>query len=183
MALFSVIKASVRDLHPAYFAMVMATGIVSIAAHLLHMTLLATSLAWLNLAAFAVLWLLTLARLFHHRSRVFADLIDHNRGVGFFTMVAASCVLGSQCLLVLENALIARLLWLLGIVLWIVLTYTIFTALTVKENKPALAAGIHGGWLIAVVATQSVSNLGTLLAPQFTAYQPILFFTLSMWLC
>ncbi|HET7393351.1 MAG TPA: tellurite resistance/C4-dicarboxylate transporter family protein [Candidatus Binatia bacterium] len=182
MALFSVIKASVRDLHPAYFAMVMATGIVSIAAHLLQMTLLAASLAWLNLWAFAVLWLLTLVRLFYHRSRVFADLIDHNRGVGFFTMVAASCVLGSQCLIVLENSQLARLLWFLGIALWIVLTYTIFTALTVKENKPALGAGIHGGWLIAVVATQSVSNLGTLLAPQFTAYQPILFFTLSMWL-
>jgi tellurite resistance protein TehA-like permease len=182
MAFFTAITAAVRDLHPAYFAMVMATGIVSIAAHLLQMRMLASALAWLNLVAFAILWLLTLARLFYHRSRVFADLIDHNRGVGFFTMVAASCVLGSQCLLVLENSPLALLLWLLGIVLWVVLTYTIFTALTVKENKPALAAGIHGGWLIAVVATQSVSNLGTLLAPQFATYQPILFFTLSMWL-
>src|SRR4026209_1752543 len=118
MAFLTVITASIRDLHPAYFAMVMATGIVSIAAHLLQMTWLAISLAWLNLAAFAVLWLLTLARLFHHRSRVFADLIDHNRGVGFFTMVAASCVLGTQCLLVLENAPLARVLWCLGIVLW-----------------------------------------------------------------
>jgi tellurite resistance protein TehA-like permease len=113
MTVFSLIKASVKDLHPAYFAMVMAIGIVSIAAHLLQMTWLATSLAWLNLAAFAVLWLLTLARLLYHRSRVFADLIDHNRGVGFFTMVAASCVLGSQCLLVLDNPPLARLLWFL----------------------------------------------------------------------
>jgi tellurite resistance protein TehA-like permease len=90
MAFFTAITAAVRDLHPAYFAMVMATGIVSIAAHLLQMRMLASALAWLNLVAFAILWLLTLARLFYHRSRVFADLIDHNRGVGFFTMVAAS---------------------------------------------------------------------------------------------
>ena len=81
MAFFTAITAAVRDLHPAYFAMVMATGIVSIAAHLLRMRMLATALAWLNVVAFAILWLLTLARLFHHRSRVFADLIDHNRGV------------------------------------------------------------------------------------------------------
>jgi tellurite resistance protein TehA-like permease len=182
MALFSLITTSVRDLHPAYFAMVMATGIVSIAAQLLQMRTIAVSLSWLNLAAFATLWVLTLARLLYHRRRFFADLIDHNRGVGFFTMVAASCVLGSQCLLVLENSQLARLLWFLGIVLWIGLTYTIFTALTVKEHKPVLETGIHGGWLIAVVATQSVSNLGTLLATQFDAYQPILFFTLSMWL-
>jgi tellurite resistance protein TehA-like permease len=182
MALFSLITTSVRDLHPAYFAMVMATGIVSIAAQLLQMRTIAVSLSWLNLVAFATLWVLTLARLLYHRRRFFADLIDHNRGVGFFTMVAASCVLGSQCLLVLENSQLARLLWFLGIVLWIGLTYTIFTALTVKEHKPVLETGIHGGWLIAVVATQSVSNLGTLLATQFDAYQPILFFTLSMWL-
>jgi tellurite resistance protein TehA-like permease len=182
MALFSLITTSVRDLHPAYFAMVMATGIVSIAAQLLEMSMIAVSLGWLNLATFATLWALTLVRLLYHPRRFFADLIDHNRSVGFFTMVAGSCVLGSQCLLVLENSQLARLLWYLGIVLWIGLTYTIFTALTVKENKPALAAGIHGGWLIAVVATQSVSNLGTLLAAQFEAHQPILFFTLSMWL-
>ena len=182
MALFSLITTSVRDLHPAYFAMVMATGIVSIAAQLLQMRTIAVSLSWLNLVAFATLWVLTLARLLYHRRRFFVDLIDHNRGVGFFTMVAASCVLGSQCLLVLENSQLARLLWFLGIVLWIGLTYTIFTALTVKEHKPVLETGIHGGWLIAVVATQSVSNLGTLLATQFDAYQPILFFTLSMWL-
>ena len=162
--------------------MVMATGIVSIAAQLLQMRTIAVGLSWLNLVAFATLWVLTLARLLYHRRRFFADLIDHNRGVGFFTMVAASCVLGSQCLLVLENSQLARLLWFSGIVLWIGLTYTIFTALTVKENKPVLETGIHGGWLIAVVATQSVSNLGTLLATQFDAYQPILFFTLSMWL-
>ena len=182
MALFSLITTSVRDLHPAYFAMVMATGIVSIAAQLLQMRTIAVSLSWLNLAAFATLWVLTLARLLYPRRRFLADLIDHNRGVGFYTMVAASCVLGSQCLLVLENSQLARLLWFLGIVLWIGLTYTIFTALTVKEHKPVLETGIHGGWLIAVVATQSVSNLGTLLATQFDAYQPILFFTLSMWL-
>lgn len=182
MALFSLITTSVRDLHPAYFAMVMATGIVSIAAQLLQMRTIAVSLSWLNLVAFATLWVLTLARLLYHRRRFFADLIDHNRGVGFFTMVAASCVLGSQCLLVLGDSQLARVLWFSGIVLWIGLTYTIFTALTVKENKPVLETGIHGGWLIAVVATQSVSNLGTLLATQFDAYQSILFFTLSMWL-
>lgn len=183
MTPLGVIKAAVENLHPAYFAMVMATGIVSIAAQLLEMRLVAVTLGWLNLLAFAVLWVLTLARLIYYRARFFSDLIDHNRSVGFFTVVAGSCVLGSQCLLVLRNLQMARFLWLFGIILWLGLTYTIFTALTVKENKPTLAEGIHGGWLIAVVATQSVSNLGSLLAPQFGLYsQPILFFALSMWL-
>lgn len=173
----------IKDLHPAYFAMVMATGIVSIAAQLLEMKMVAVALGWLNFLFFAVLWILTVVRLVYHRGRFISDLFDHNRSVGFFTMVAGSCVLGSQCLLVFENSQMARVLWFFGICLWIGLTYTIFTALTVKEHKPTLADGINGGWLIAVVATQSVSNLGTLLAPQFDTYtQPMLFFSLSMWL-
>ncbi|HHT9105375.1 MAG TPA: hypothetical protein ACFYD7_05810 [Candidatus Wujingus californicus] len=34
---------------PAYFAMVMATGIISIAVHLLGMSLVAVALFWLNI--------------------------------------------------------------------------------------------------------------------------------------
>lgn len=71
----------------------------------------------------------------------------------------------------------------LAILLWTILTYTIFTGLTVKESKPTLAEGIHGGWLIAVVATQSLAVLGARLAPDFAAYsEAALFFALSMWL-
>src|SRR6516162_9259520 len=52
----------IQNLHPAYFAMVMATGIVAIAAHLTGFLLLAKSLTWLNLAAFLVLSAMTVAR-------------------------------------------------------------------------------------------------------------------------
>lgn len=64
------------------------------------------------------------------------------------------------------------------------LTYSIFTAFTVKQKKPSLAEGINGGWLIAVVATQAVSGLASLLAPQLGAHEdPVLFLALSFWLC
>src|SRR5262245_27379049 len=36
-----LVKRAIRDLSPAYFAMVMATGVVSIAAHLYDMTAIA----------------------------------------------------------------------------------------------------------------------------------------------
>ena len=39
--------------------------------------------------------------------------------------------------------------------------YAIFTALTVRDAKPTLPNGINGGWLVAVVATQSLCVLGT----------------------
>jgi tellurite resistance protein TehA-like permease len=174
---------SIAALHPAYFAMVMATGIVSIAAALLGMRTVAVGLFWLNLVFFAVLWGLTLIRAVQHRRRFLADLADHNRGVGFFTMVAATCVLGNQFVIVAARPDIAAARWYCGIALWLVLTYTIFTALTIKPEKPTLAEGLNGGWLVAVVAAQSVSALGGLLATYFTAArQVVLFFDLVMWL-
>jgi tellurite resistance protein TehA-like permease len=74
-------------------------------------------------------------------------------------------------------------LWAIGIVLWAAITYSVFTVLTVKPEKPPLAEGINGGWLVAVVAAQSVSVLGTQVAGGFGSYTPhVVFFCLGMWL-
>ncbi|TWU45862.1 putative membrane protein [Novipirellula aureliae] len=176
-------KTAIADLNPAYFALVMATGIVSIASHLMGHLTIAIVLLWINTIAFAILWALTLFRLAIFPRKFFADLVDHRRGVGFFTSVAGTCVLGSQYLLVMQSRSVAVVLWIIGITLWFVLTYTIFTSYVIKEVKPTLADGIHGGWLVAVVATQSVSLLGSTLAEGFGSYQPqTLFFALTMWL-
>jgi tellurite resistance protein TehA-like permease len=174
---------NVAAMHPAYFALVMATGIVSIAAHLTAMPRIALVLFVLNIAFYAGLWALTGARVVRHRERVLADLLDHGRSVGFFTAVAATCVLGSQFLVLVGMWRIGVALWCAGIVLWAVVTYTVLTVLTVKSVKPPLAQGINGGWLLPVVAAQSVSVLGTQLAPGFGANQEhVLFFSLAMWL-
>ncbi len=176
--------AGLAEMSPAYFGMVMATGIVSIAAHLLAMPRIAQVLFVLNIVAYGLLWLLYATRMFRHSARFFGDMVDHLRGPGFFTIVAGSCVLGSQFLILVADYRVAAALWFVGIALWIALTYTIFTAFTIKEKKPTLDQGISGGWLLAVVATQSISVLGALLAA--SASQPykleLNFFALSMWL-
>jgi tellurite resistance protein TehA-like permease len=175
--------SAVRDLHPAYFAMVMATGIVSVAAQLRGIPVVAELLLWLNVFFYAVLWILTLWRLISYRKEFLADLLDHNRSVGFFTTVAATCVLGNQFVVVKSLPHVAITLWILGIILWAIVTYSILTILTVKPNKPALAEGIHGGWLVAVVAAQSVAALGGLLSPHLISTRDVaLFFALIMWL-
>lgn len=175
--------SALAELHPAYFAMAMATGIVSIAAALTGLELVARALYALNLLIYASLWALTIARIARHRARVAADLVHHGRGVGFFTMVAATCVLGSQSLVVADATSLALGLWLVGVALWAVLTYTIVTLLTVKPDKPSLAEGIHGGWLLIVVASHSVAVLGAQLAPRLTSHrEEALLFALTMWL-
>lgn len=173
----------VAGLNPGCFALVMATGIVSLACQLLGMPLLARALLWLNVVAYVVLFGLTVVRVVRFPRRVFLDAIDHRRGVGFFTTVAASSVLGNQFLLIDDRRPVALFLWCLSVGLGFVITYTLFTGFAVKPVKPSLPEGIHGGWLLAVVAVQSISVLGTLLASGFGRYtEHVLFYALSMWL-
>ncbi len=177
------IDRGIADLHPGYFAFVMATGIVSIASFLLEMEMVAWALFRINEAAYALLWILTLVRLLRYFPRVKADLTSHSLGPGFFTLVAGTCVFGSQFVILAGDTTTASLLWIVGLFLWFILIYTFFTAVTVREHKPGLETGINGAWLLAVVATQSISVLGVLIAPRFTAWlQELLFFTLFMYL-
>lgn len=177
------VAANIANLFPGYFALVMATGIVSIAAFLLEMSLIARALLLINVTAYLILWLLTLWRLFFYFPRLVADLKSHARGPGFFTLIAGTCVLGAQLLLLTGNRPVALALWGLGIVLWLVVMYAFFTAVTIRENKPTLEIGINGAWLIATVATQAVSILGTLLFARLEdPPAAALFFTLCMYL-
>jgi tellurite resistance protein TehA-like permease len=177
------LRQGVRTLNPAYFAMVMATGIVSISNFQQGMVVLAKTLVWVNVAAFAVLWLTSAMRACWYPRDMFDDLTDHQRGVGYFTAAAGACVLATQLIVVLSAYGPAEALWWAGAALWAGLSYAIFSLLTVKETKPSLADGINGGWLVAVVAMQSVANAGVLLLPRFPEHrQTVLFCCLALWL-
>ena len=177
-SLWAILDRESADLHPAYFALVMATGIVSIACHLLGMDLLALPLFYLNQLFYAALWLLTLGRLFRHLPRLLADLTSHNLSAGFLTLVAGTNVLGSQFVILEADQPTALALWIVGLVLWIVLIYAFFALMTIKEQKPPLEGGINGAWLLTVVSTQSIAVLGTLIAPRFGAWQEIFLFAM-----
>lgn len=175
---------AVKRLSPAYFGLVMATGIVSVAALDFKLPWLAISLSVVNAVAYAVLVGLTALRAVRYWPEFAADVMDHQRGTGFFTMVAASCIVGVQFRLIANNVPAATVFLVIGLVLWIGITYTVFTAFTIQAEKPLLENGINGAWLLAVVATQSVAVLGALIAREWP--QPyrleLNFYALSMWL-
>jgi tellurite resistance protein TehA-like permease len=77
---------------------------------------------------------------------------------------------------------VAIALWFFGLGLWVVLLYTFFTAVTFREPKPSLEAGISGAWLLVVVSTESICVLGAIIAPAFALAEPVLFISLSMYL-
>ena len=172
------------DMSPGYFGLVMATGIVSLAAYLMAFPNLAWALFYLNVAQYGILWVLYALRAWHHPRRFFGDMTGHLSGPGYFTAVAGTGILASQFIVLAGNLFVAAALWIATVALWLGLTYTIFTALTVKGEKPTLGTGINGGWLLAVVATQSVAVSSVLLAGHID--QPwrleLNLLALSMWL-
>lgn len=175
--------SGIADLSPAYFALVMATGIVSIAAHLYNYTLLAKALFYINILAYAIICILFIARFLFYKKEFLSDFMEDRKNMGFLSFVAASCILGSQFVLIANNYHVGIYFFVIGLSSWIVLTYLLFAILIEKRNKPSIKA-ISGTWLLLVVATQTVSILGA----QLEGYLPfshgeVLFFSLILFLC
>jgi tellurite resistance protein TehA-like permease len=177
------VRLAIEGLPPAYFAMVMATGIVSIACHFLDFHRMAAMLFRLNIVIYSILWMLTIIRFFLCAPCCLADLKDHSRGAGYLTVVAGTAILGNQFVILARDLDAALFFLILGSVLWILLIYTVLTAFAIRPDKPSLEAGINGTWLIPVVSTQSISVLSGLIVLQFDVHREVmLFLSLCMFL-
>lgn len=172
-----------QSLPPAYFALVMATGIVSIGAHLLGLEWISGILLVLNPVFYITLWTLLIARGLCYPAAVWRDFADPVRGVGFFTVVASTAVLGTQLAIETHALKVAAWLWLFACLLYLLIVYGVFAMITVRSDKPDLRHGINGTWLVAIVATQAISILAGTVYPVFPGFErPILFLSLVLWL-
>lgn len=162
-------RDGIENLSPSYFSLVMATSIVSIAGGLLGMIWLARCFFVVSLIAFVLLWALTALRVVFFPHRLLEDLRKHAVSPGYFTMVAGTAILGRQCVGggVVDHPVLAGCLWIFALSLWLLITYAVFTAIIVCPHKPSVERGLNGVWLIAAVATQSISVLGTKIAVSF----------------
>ena len=158
-----------RRLAPGSFALVMATGIVSIDASQHGLPWLARALFALNLLAFVCLIALSVLRLVWFRDEFMTDLRSPVRSAGFLTFVAGACMLGSQSLLLQDWIVLAWLLFACALPAWLLLGGFWLVALARAMRDGSLTRHIQGGWLIAVVATQGLSVLLVLLALRETA--------------
>ena len=161
----------------------MATGIVAIACNLEGFRRLAQVLVAINILIFVVLAAMTLLRAALFPRAFYRDVGDHNRGVGFFTIVAGTAILGSGAFTILGLHWLPLILWFASLTLWVLATYSIFAAFILKQDKPSLRHGIHGSWLLAVVATESIALLALHLLSNFPNHRPlVLFLSLALWL-
>lgn len=170
---------------PANFAIVMATGILGLAAGQQGHGTLALVLLAINALAWPALAALTVARCLRQRAAFLADWRSHQRAPGFFTAVAGTSVLASQLTVARAGGGAGSVLACVAALLWLVLTYGILVTLTIQEEKPGLAESISGGWLLTVVSTQSVAVAATLIASHATPAVALAlhFGALALWLC
>jgi hypothetical protein len=91
------------------------------------------------------------------------DLFNPRLVFSFFTIVAGTDVFGVG--LHLRGFTTAALfLWVFALLVWFILIYFSFAVLTFLNTAHG-ANVVHGGWLIAIVGTESLVILGTLIAP------------------
>jgi tellurite resistance protein TehA-like permease len=149
-------------LDPGCFALVMATGIISNALFEEGRRELSDLLFFANAVVFPWLAILTVLRALRFPRVVWRDLTNPRLVFSFFTIVAGSDVLGVG--IQLRGFAVAVLyLWLFALFVWFVLLYFSFGVLTFLNNAHE-ANVVHGGWLIAIVGTESLVILGALAA-------------------
>lgn len=165
-----------RRLFPGYFAMVMATGALSLSCWYLGFHVAAEVLIYFNVFIYIILLLLNIMRFSLNTGAFLDDLGDHGRGPGFFTLIAGTEVLGSQLVVIKDLYTWGIMFWSLAFLLWIILMYTFFTIIIVKKVKPVIEEAVNGGWLLAVVSTQSLAVLGALISSEMGAFSEIMLF-------
>ncbi|WP_238007201.1 tellurite resistance/C4-dicarboxylate transporter family protein [Dactylosporangium sp. AC04546] len=158
------VTAGIRDLHPSYFAFVMATGIISTGAFLLGPAWLSLALLVIASIGFVVLIAALVIWLARYRSRVVAELQAPERAFGFFA-ISASCDLLGARFAAAGHPTVTAVLACMAALVWFALTYGVPASLLVARQRDSVLGGIDGTWLLWAVATQSLSiDAATLLA-------------------
>lgn len=150
------ITEAVSTLNPGYFALVMASGIISVGLILEGFDVPSGVLFTLCAASYAMILALNLVRFVRHRAAMVRDATDPSRAFGFYTFVAGTNVLGVRTAAAGVHWL-AALLLAIGAVAWIVLGYVIpWTAVLGRAERPVVKEA-NGTWFVWSVASQSVA--------------------------
>ena len=169
---------TLESLHPGNFAMVMATGIIGIGLANLQLDALSVFFKGFAVFGWVVLIVLSALRFARYYRAVFIDLTAPRMVFSYFTLVAATDIVG----LILHGygfIMLALACWVLAFVVWCLLLYTAFSVLTFLSHEHNVNI-MHGGWLITIVGTQSLVLLGTLIAPDLGEYAHIMMVEVHM---
>ncbi|MFV0251871.1 MAG: tellurite resistance/C4-dicarboxylate transporter family protein [Beutenbergiaceae bacterium] len=167
MGIAARVNDSIRTLTPGYFALVMASGIVSVALQQRGWMAISYVLFAIAGLAYIVLVALSIVRFIRYRAEMAADFQAPMRAFGFFTFVAGTNVLGTRAAGEGWMELTAVLLG-VAAAAWLVMGYVIpWSAVVGRSERPVVALA-NGTWFIWVVASQSVAVSAGALANHYT---------------
>lgn len=161
-------KHWLKDFYPGYFAMTMATGIISVAFFLHDNIVLSNSFMIMTIMSWFVMTFIYTWRLIKYPKAVIENLTNPRTTFIFFTFVAATNICG---VLLHQHgySTLAIICWFIAFSYWSVLMYFSFTVLCFAHKDREVNI-MHGGWLILIVGTQSLVLLGTKVAGDFGEY-------------
>ena len=160
------VRRAVQGLTPGYFALVMATGIISVGMKFEGYEVISFLLLTICATAFVVLVCLNVWRFVSYRTSVEEDFMDPRRAFGFFTFVAGTNVLGVRLGMDGYFNVTGTLLVVSGVT-WLILGYVVpWTAVLGPQKRPVVATA-NGTWFIWVVASQSIAIAAATIEPVF----------------
>lgn len=163
----------VRTLPPGYFALVMATGIISVGLNAEGLAVASTVLLVIAAVAYLLLVVLNVWRIVAYRDEVADDFRSPRVAFFFYTFVAGTNVLGAR--LAGDGAIgVAAVLLGLSCLVWLVLGYAVPWAVVVSRKGRETLSGLNGSWFIWAVACQSVAVLSATLEPSLLALRDFL---------
>jgi tellurite resistance protein TehA-like permease len=166
-------RAAVGRLSPGYFALVMASGIISDGLHQTGAAILSTLLLVVAAISFVLLVVLNGWRLARFRRYVVLDFFDPERAFGYFTLVAGAGVLGSR-LAAGGQTHWALALFVIAIIGWLLLGYGVPWATMLDRGHRSTVRNANGSWFLWVVASQSVAALAAILERELHRGQHLL---------
>jgi tellurite resistance protein TehA-like permease len=162
---------------PDVFAVVMATGVVSVAAFDHAYWRIAVGLSGLAAAAFVLLGLGFVLRAVSQPGRVVRLTRDPDVALRMFTFVAACTVLAGCWP---SHPAVMCALGLLGLAGWFVLAP--LAGIDVNSRPPPeLRDQVHGAWLLPAVATQGLAITAAEVSEHFRL-RPLLLFATTAWI-
>jgi len=166
----SGLGAVLRELNPAYFGLVMSTGIVSIAFLELGVEAVSWPLAAFNVVCYALLVGLFGLKVMLFPSRIVADLRSRDRHWGTLTFIVGTNTVGAQFVLFFGMTGVATSLWLTTVVATPCLLYYLFATEFIGARKTAVSKRVDGAFLLVIVCMQSLAVLGGLLSVELPGY-------------
>lgn len=157
-----------EGLSPRYFALAMATGIISFAFEKIGFSVLSDTLFVVTLFAWICLVMLSIWRVIRFPRAVRIDLLNIRLVFAYFTLVVATNIIG---LLLSQHGQfqLAMACWVVSFLSWSALLYLSFSVLTFLTHENSVNV-VHGDWLTSIIATQSLVLLGAQIAPQLGEY-------------